>query len=163
MIILFPYESDCQKIEVKNYIDLALINTFQVIFKTRSDVPEERQLAEYGLSLNYHPNFKVISDTAQALKESDVVAGAYSTFLYEAVEMLKPVIYLETSSDFGEGIAQNGLATVVSGPADLARALKEVRALSKKELEDRRVKLLGDSPKLMQDTINSLLRNESEN
>jgi hypothetical protein len=73
--------------------------------------------------------------------KADVVCGVYSTFLYDAVLKGLPVAIIKTSSDYGEGMYKNDLATLVT--ADIScSTLIEISNTPKEELEKHRNRLL---------------------
>lgn len=107
--VIFPYETDAPKEEVTLAIKAACAcNTFSVIFKVRGDIDAEGQLKEYGLTEFKHERFAV--ETEVTPKPNMLVIGTYSTYLYDMIERMVPVAYLDTTLDFGIGLVDNGLA-----------------------------------------------------
>lgn len=153
--VLVPYEVDSNKKQMKEYIDKLLGCGIKIFFKLRTDLEEERQLEEYGINRRYHSNFLIIEDVNKQIDEIDVVAGTYSTLLYDMIAQEKPIMYLETSSDFGEGLVKNNLAESVS----LDNVCEKVKVISKTDIEvlkKRKTKLFGETPKLLYDTLHEL-------
>jgi hypothetical protein len=157
MIILIPFETDSIKSEVKAYLDALLKGGFKVIFKVRGDQPTADQLKVSELEENYHINLSIISDTKVALGKASVVLGTYSTFLYDAVEALKPVVYMKTKSDFGEGIVTSGLATVAESPKNICNVVRAAYLTSEEVLRARK-SMLVDTVGTMEETVDVLLR-----
>jgi len=154
--VLMPYEVDANKKEVKEYIDRMLsCGNMKIFFKLRTDIDSARQLDEYGLGEDYHPSLKVITDASKHIHEVDIIAGTYSTFLYDMVAFERPIVLLETSSDFGEGLVLNGLADPVH-LGNICEKIKEIASTSKGVLIGRKEKLFGKSPVLMYHTIQRL-------
>jgi hypothetical protein len=140
--VLIPYETDAPKGEVTAWILHVLeCPTVSVMFKTRADMEDIVQLREYDLHNFSHPRFRVLSNTKEAFLKADVVCGVYSTFLYDAVLKGLPVAIIKTSSDYGEGMYKNDLATLVT--ADIScSTLIEISNTPKEELEKHRNRLL---------------------
>lgn len=154
--VLIPYEVDSSKLEVRKYIDTLLsCDDIRILFKLRTDIDIERQMKEYGLKEGYSPNLLFISDTAKHLPEVDVVAGTYSTFLYDMVAHERPVVIFKTSSDFGEGLSVNGLAETVDMDG-ICQKIKEAASTDPGILISRKAKLFGERPGLMYDTVRTL-------
>ncbi len=154
--VLIPYEVDSVKVEVKKYIDKLLsCKGIKVFFKLRTDLNKDKQLAEYGLESGNHPNLELISDLNVYLSEINVVAGTYSTFLYDMIAYLKPVVILKTSSDFGEGLLKNHLATEVT-INNLCRKVIEISKTPEDMLLNKKKILFGESEKLMYDTVSRI-------
>lgn len=108
--ILIPYETDAPIAEVHTYFNAILsCPRTKIFFKLRPDIPEDIQRARYGITTS---SSRVVSGNfaEDVISQIDVVVGVYSTYLYTMVASLKPVAILKTSSDFGDGMIQNGLA-----------------------------------------------------
>ena len=154
--VLIPYEVDSDKLEMKKYIDsLLACGGVKIFFKLRTDLDAERQMSEYHLNIRYHPDLLFVSDVSKHLSDIDVVAGTYSTFLYDMVAYEKPVVLLETSSDFGEGLVVNGLADSLSLD-NVCDRIREVASTDKSVLRARKERLFGANPLLMYDTVRNL-------
>ncbi len=160
--VLIPYETACLKEEVKKYIDSMLQDPrISVIFKSRIDMDRGLQLSEYGLNKQYHKNFEIADKLEDVVGRVDVVAGTYSTFLYDVLIYKKPVVILKTGSDYGEGMLKNGLADEVSIElGDLYTQLSKVRNISKGVKEERMKKYFGDGRVGMSKTLAGVLEKE---
>jgi len=86
-----------------------------------------------------------------------VVAGTYSTFLYDMVSQNKPVLLLKTVIDYGEGMVSGGFAREVSLDDDMADVIREAVNLSYDDLREIRKKLIGDGSIVLKDSIKNLL------
>ncbi|MEK7177171.1 MAG: hypothetical protein AAB719_02665 [Patescibacteria group bacterium] len=151
--VLIPYEVDSNKSEVKRYIDkLLLCGNIKVFFKLRTDLDSNRQMTEYGLNKNYNQNLQFIDDVTKYISDVDVVAGTYSTFLYDMIAYERPVALLKTSSDFGEGLAINELAETVD-IENVCKKIEEIASIGRDILKERNKKLFGEKPRLMHDTV----------
>jgi hypothetical protein len=154
--VLVPYEVDSNKPEVKKYIDKLLsCNNIKIFFKLRTDLDINRQMSEYCIGEDYSPDLEFITDTSKYLPQIDVVAGTYSTFLYDMVAFERPIALLQTASDFGEGLVVNELADLVT-IEDACDKIKDISRTSKDALIKRKEKLFGERPALMYDTVRSL-------
>lgn len=109
--VLIPYETDAPKDEVRVYVEKFLREGKTVYFKMRKDLPEKRQLQEYGLEPEkLGSKFVALFDESQIVSKVDMVAGVYSTYLYDMLYLGVPVVVLNTSMDYGEGMIVGGLA-----------------------------------------------------
>ena len=156
--VLIPYETSCPKTEVAHYINrmLACPNV-RVVFKLRQDIERMTQLTEYGLETVNHERFIVVTEIADIIGGVDIVAGVYSTFLYEMIAYGKQVVILETSSDYGEGLHINELADVLRSGDNIGDALIRIQQVSNDIIQKRKQKLLGDRL-LLQDTLIDIAR-----
>ncbi len=156
MKVLIPYEAHANTREVVEYVDKLLsYPNIRVIFKLRTDRTKQEQLAHYGFSNNHHPNLTVVYGDYD-YESVDVIAGTYSTFLYDVIIKGIPVILLNTSIDFGEGLVKNGLADFAESPNKIFKVVNHSRDLPQSVLISRQKKLLGDSPVLLKDTLEML-------
>lgn len=157
--VLIPFETEGETTKIKQYIDELLKDeSFTIYFKLRPDVSKEEQLAQYSSTANYHPRFVSITKTEEVLNKIDVVAGTYSTFLYDMIAFYKPIVLLKTTSDFGEGLVVNGLATMLDLDNSLGEKIKQAAQTPLVELEARLVKLNGEQPKYLADTLTILAK-----
>ncbi len=158
--ILIPYETVCPKHEVAQYIKAFLkIEKVQVFFKVRPDIAFSDQLAEYGL-VAQPGKLNVVEQTIDCIEEVDIVAGVYSTFLYDMIAYEKPVAILQTSSDYGEGMSRNGLAECITFDGSLAEQIGRIANIPISLLIERRRSLYGEHPVHIVDTIKDLLQKE---
>jgi len=80
----------------------------------------------------------------EALSQSDVVLGTYSSVLYEAALALRPAVVLNTSFDFGHDIVRDGLAEFAKSPECVRDVVLRASALPREELIRRRNAIWGD-------------------
>lgn len=154
--VLIPYENDAPKEELRVFIMKLIDCGYEVIFKIRNDQEDKNtQLAEYGLSTS---QVTVVRSIGDVLGRVGLVVGTYSTFLYDCLESLLPVAIVETSLDYGEGMVQNGLASLISKDADLGTRIAELMGTSSDELELRRSRLLGEKPVYLESTIGDIIK-----
>jgi hypothetical protein len=140
--VLVPFETDADTLMVGECIRVLLSDPrFRVIFKVRSDMSVENQLKKY--SLQEHPRLSVRTKIIEDIQSVDVVLGTYSTFLYEMIMLLRPVVLLETRLDYGEGMIKNDLA-VSTAPSLLIETILEVSGTPKDVLLQRRKRLVDD-------------------
>lgn len=151
--VLIPYETSCPKKEVASYIeDMLHSKRIRIIFKLRPDLEESVQLSEYGLDGIQDSHFMTTKDVSKYINEVDMVAGVYSTFLYDMIAIGKRVVMLETSSDYGEGMCIHDLADVLKKNADIYKTLKGIQDIPQESIEKRREKLVDPKMSLM-DTL----------
>lgn len=141
--ILFPYEIAAPKDEIISYIKkLSSIKKVEVIFKFRADRDLVAQANEYGFQ-TVPENVRLITNLEE-IDGFDVVAGTYSTFLYEMIGKKKPVVILKTTLDYGEGLVINELADEIDiNNPDFEGALFRAASLPEGVLNLRRDKLYG--------------------
>ena len=96
-----------------------------------------RPLLELGLGTSKQSVY-------DAVRDCDVVLGTYSTVLYEAAFLLKPLVVVKTTAPFGDELVQESLAELASGPDGIEQAVTRAVALPISELERRRAVLWGE-------------------
>jgi len=159
--ILIPYETACPKSEVAEYINKLLdCPNVHVFFKLRPDISQEIQLKEYELEKTFNERFEVISDIKECIKKVDIVAGVYSTFLYDMIAYDKRVVILDTSSDYGEGMIINSLADRLSSKGAICKRLDEIVDIPNAEIDKRKKRLYGIESKYLHETLESFLIKE---
>jgi hypothetical protein len=157
--ILIPYEIDSLKDEVKNYLDDLLQHKhIKIYFKLRTDISREGQIEDSLLKEDYNPRLCFVTETEAVISQVDVVAGTYSTFLYDMIAFNKPIALLDTPNDFGDGLVINGLAERVRRDANLIENLKKVALTLDTILDERREKLYDAKPQSLSQTLESLGR-----
>jgi len=157
--VLIPYETSCPKTEVSAYITKMLAcPEVRVIFKLRPDMPKEQQLSEYNINEGFHSNFSVVTDAVHAMPNVDIVAGVYSTFLYDALAYTKRILILKTISDYGEGLTLNKLADQLSIQDDVCKKLIEIKNIPQSVIKTRRETLYGKEEKYLSDTLSLITR-----
>ena len=156
LVVLIPYETVANKEEVRTYIGTILAEEgTQILFKIRNDIPAAPQLAEYGLSES--PRLQCITDISEHLSSIDVVAGTYSTLLYDLVGQGIPVALLETDSDFGMGMVEQGIAKLIRKNADVIEELRAVAGISEHARQTIRDHLYGKAPVSLATTLGQIL------
>lgn len=129
--ILIPHETDAPKEEVLAFIrELAGCENVQVYFKVRPDHTIKSQVEEY--SENVETYAKVVS-SLKSVPFPDFVCGVYSTFLYDVGLLGVPILHMETSMDYGEGMVSNSLATRMT-LLDVCEIIKKEGISSKSRL-----------------------------
>lgn len=153
--VLVPYEIVAPKKDVLAFINACIRDPrITVIFKFRGDRDPAAQIREYGLEVG-PANLRLIANLNE-VDGFDVVAGTYSTYLYEMIGALKPVGYIPSSFDWGEGLVRNGLVNVLSFSAPLYEQLDALRRLPLDERLARREQLYGNAVPLA-DTLGEIL------
>lgn len=144
LTILIPYEIIAPKDEILSYIRKFLtFDRVRVVFKFRADRDLADQAREYGLK-GLSGNLMLITDLKE-IPGFDIVAGTYSTFLYEMIGQLKPAIVLKTSLDYGEGLIANSLADEINiNDINLSTKFQDIKETSIEILRARRYKLYGE-------------------
>ena len=156
--IVVPYETIAPKHEVAAAVGkLVTCEGVYVLFKVRPDIPEGRQLAEYGLTESEH--LEVITDHTQYLPDIDMVLGVYSTYLYDLLAYGKRAMILNTSSVYGRDMVERSVADLV----DAETICEDVRQLAGKpytEIRDRGQKVFYvPNNRLLSDTLRKSLEN----
>ncbi len=141
-IVLVPHESESVKSDVLAFITEAVLNSeTQVYLKLRPDLSKEEQLATYGANL---PASVRVIDSLSDMPEPDVVAGVYSSFLYDMIERKIPVLVIYGAMDFGEGIVQNKLGEWVK-PGSVSESIERMAGMTENEKEARMKKLVSEA------------------
>jgi len=142
--VLLPYETIALKKEVFEYVTSLLgCGNVHIYFKLRPDRLKDEQLNDYGFTADFHERFHVVFDTKEIIDKIDIVAGTYSTFLYDMVEKLKPVAMLKTDLGFGDGMILNGLADSV-GAENICSQFQKIKDTPEEVLKQRRHLLCGE-------------------
>lgn len=157
--LLVPFETDAPFEEVQALLR-HLLSTGQVKIwlKTRPDWDTEKQMRLYGLHERTREDAEAVSQHAPILDRIHAVAGIYSTFLYDALPSMKPVLVFKTSMDFGEGIVINGLADAFDASDE--GAIERLRALCREaapKLAERLERYQGGTGNF-QETLAALLK-----
>lgn len=151
-VLLVPHESESVKSDVSTFLKEAVLNPKMVVYlKLRPDMSRAEQLAAYGTDLPQ--NVRVV-DSLSDVPYPDVVAGVYSSFLYDMIERKIPVLVIHGSMDFGEGIVQNGLGEWVK-PGSVSESIERIARMTEDEKE-RRMKSLGSEVNF-EDSLRSIL------
>ncbi len=113
---------------------------YEVTLKLRpgEQVPTPwRPLLELGLGTSKQSVY-------DAVRDCDVVLGTYSSVLYEAAFLLKPLVVVKTTAPVGDELVQESLAELASGPDGIEQGVTRAVALPMSELERRRAVLWGE-------------------
>lgn len=111
-VILIPHETESPKAEVSEYIRrCARLENTIVYLKIRPDLTEAEQFATYDEDVR---TLVRVATTLSDVPRPHMVCGVYSTFLYDMVLACVPVLVMETSMDYGEGMIKNGVAETLS-------------------------------------------------
>ena len=106
--------------------------------RPREQTPTQwRPLLELGLGTSNQSVY-------DAVRDCDVVLGTYSSVLYEAAFLLKPLVVVKTTAPFGFELEQESLAELASSPDGIEQAVARAVALPLSELERRRAVLWGE-------------------
>ena len=135
--VLVPYEIDAPVSLIKEFVAAAKDADIVVIFKLRADIPKDEQLAPYAFGPR---DVEVITSLAELKTPITAVVGAYSTFLYDAVETLVPVGLLDSPLLHSKRMVTNGIANRVSVES-LAHDIDVLAALPETELEARKTQV----------------------
>lgn len=156
--ILIPYEPLAYKEEITEYVKNFLnCPDVKVIFKLRKDIPESAQVKNFDLdTFINNQRFEVKTDLSnQELEKIDIVAGTYSTLLYEMLEMGKSVLVLKTTTTQAGDLVDDGLANWLDlNSKDFCSKVKQSADTDKEVLENRAevLKVQAD----ISDTLNTL-------
>jgi len=160
--VLIPREARCPYEEVKKYTE-AIINcpNTEVFFKLRAGISTEDQLKDYNFEKGLLSKMSIVTDLKEVIDKIDVVAGTYSTLLYDMIAFEKPVIIFETSSDYGEGMVLNGMAQKLSQSFNICTDLRKIAETPLTILKSRKLQLFGKEDKLMNDAVEEILKQHS--
>lgn len=141
--VLLPYETIALKKEVFEYVTSLLdCGNVHIYFKLRPDKSMDYQLNDYGFPADFHERFHVVFNTKEIIDKIDIVAGTYSTFLYDMVEKLKPVAMFKTDLGFGDGMILNGLADPID-TENICSQFQKMKDMPEEVLKKRRDLLCG--------------------
>ena len=107
-VALVPHEREAPLDDVFAFIkEMSHCTNVEVFLKLRPDVPVNDQLAEYPGDVT---SFVTTVTDMNTIPRPSVVVGVYSTFLYDMALVGIPILRMETSTDYGEGMVVNKLA-----------------------------------------------------
>jgi len=154
--IVVPYEKDAPKESVKHFIDEVMrCGKYEIVFKARAGIEDLNcQLAEYNLMPE---DVTVAVDDKEVLKKVALVAGTYSTYLYDCVEKGIPVAIIESEIDYGEGMVENGLASFIKMDNRICETIENCVNVSAAELGRREVLLRGEEDIRLSHTLSNLI------
>ncbi len=133
--LLVPFETDAPHGEIADALaSILATGRAKIWLKTRPDWDKARQLRAYGFDGSDPSRVEAIDDPARAAGGIHAVVGVFTSYLYEAVAMRKPVFILKTSHGGGEGMIVNGLADAfdAAGPDAVDRLISACRAAGPK-------------------------------
>lgn len=121
--------SECQNFEISIRIrpgeDLSIAKSIYGDIWSRASVKSQNSLKE-------------------DLSSCDVVLGAYSSVLYEAIFLMKPVVMIETENIYkAHDLHENGLVTLCGNPGNICYDILEAAALTESELQERKIAVWG--------------------
>lgn len=159
--ILIPYEPHANKKEIFEYInELLKCPKTAVIFKLRKDQSEKEQINQFGLQFFLtKPSFSATTDLEKNdLLKVDLVAGTYSTLIYEMIEMGKPVgVFKSSTSEAGDLVSED-LADWIGGNSDsICGQISKISATSPEVLK-RRASVLRTDRNIEEFLINILAK-----
>ncbi len=155
--VLLSYEIYAPKNELARYIKKFFsCPGVKIIFSVRPDRDLNEQISEYGLEKGLE-NLTITKNLKEVENDIDIVAGTYSTLLYEMIGKRKPVVVLKTSLDHGEGMVINGLVDSLDiNESNFCGRLNQIKNLNAEVLDERR-KLLYSGSLPLSDVLNKLL------
>ncbi len=159
--VLFLYENlMVVKKDVKKYMDVCLADSAcQVYFKLRPGKTADEQFGEYGLRKEDIKKIIPVTDIQSVVSSINIVAGTYSSFLYDMIVYEKPVAILKSIVDMGDGMIENGLADLVSfEEGDVLLQMKKLSNTSQEILRKRKDKI--GTLLSMEDTIAKIIEKE---
>jgi len=141
--VLIPYEVNVTREHVRPYMKALLQNEkIEVYFLMRDDFEKKLQKEKYFSATEIqNPRLHLVSsqEKATALAQSDVVAGVYSGFLDESIEMCKPVAILKTDYPTINQLDNSGLAVCIDlGEGALFEQLRILQGTTQNILRERR-------------------------
>jgi len=127
--------------EIRRYLaELVGDSRFRVALKIR---PGDR-IAYVDESVGALPETIDGGSVHDAVLNSDVVLGTYSTALYEAALALRPVVVLNTSFTYGHDLVYDGLAELAESPETVCNTVLKAARLPQLELAARRTCVWGE-------------------
>lgn len=152
-VLLVPHESESIKSNVSAFLKEAVLDPRTIAYlKLRPDMSRDEQLTSYGADLP--PEVRVV-DSLSDVPHPDVVAGVYSSFLYDMIERKIPILVIYGAMDFGEGIVQNRLGEWVK-PGSVSESIEKMVHMTEEE-RDARARNLGSEANFA-DSLRSILR-----
>ncbi len=111
--ILVPYEFLADSIKIGQYIRKFIDKGFEVYFKTRPDERIEDQIHSYYLG-DMREKLHIIDTIGpDVMSRIDVVAGTYSTMLFDLLPYGKPIWILDTPFHLMYEMVEDGFARLI--------------------------------------------------
>jgi len=143
--VLIPYEFLADSIKVGEYIRKFVDKGYVVYFKTRPDEKIEDQINSYYLEEIQGQIRIVESIDPELMRKVDVIAGTYSTLLFDLLPYGKPTWILETSFRLMYDMVDDGLARMITDE-DMERIDEIYHLEMSLEREVDQVFLFGSKP-----------------
>jgi hypothetical protein len=157
LTVVIPFETESDKESVRKYIDEILADgRIKILFKLRSDMSAEDQISSSLLRYVKSPNLSFTSENQKVLKEGSVIAGTYSTYLYDMISFDKPIVYLDTQLDFGEGLLVHELAEKAT-LSTVVQTLRKASKIPEEVLKERKLRLCGGTHQLMVEAVRAAM------
>lgn len=140
---LVPFERDLDKeIVLRLMREVSRVEGWKVLFKLRDGVTEDSQFDSYKFSKEDRIKIVGMKDTKKAFKMARLVAGVYSTLLYDALAYGKHVAVIKTPSPYRpEGLLYYHLADEIDPEQDISPQLSNLLNVSSEEIKRRREEL----------------------
>ena len=108
--ILIPYEFSSDTMEIGIYMKKFIDSGYDIFFKPRVDDPLQDQIDSYMLG-DYEDKISILKTISpENMRKIDIVAGTFTTLLYELLPYNKPVWILETSMKLSYDMVDEGFA-----------------------------------------------------
>ena len=153
--ILIPYETEAPKDEIlANIEEILKYKNINIFFKLRPDIDKKIQLQEYKINDDFHERLFIIEDIKIIINKIDIVAGTYSTFLYDMIKYDKKIVIFKTCLDYGDAMVTNGLADYIYiNKHNVYESIIKICRTSSNKMKRRREILYGKKQTLLKDTL----------
>jgi hypothetical protein len=162
LAVLIPYEIAVTKAQIQPYMQMLMrVPELRLIFQLRGDIEKDIQMMKYFGESDFVSDAVIVRGPerkATSFREAHVVAGVYSGFLDEAIEMCRPVVILETDYPIFNSLVDDDLVGTLSlDQSNVYATLKKHATLPYHLLEERRHRLLDGAGRL-EDAVESILK-----
>ena len=157
---LVPFEKDLDKdIVLRVMRGVSQVEGWKVLFKLRDGVSDNIQFDAYNFTKEDREKIIGIKDTAKAFGMARIVAGVYSTLLYDALASGKQVVVIKTPSPYRpEGLLYYNLADEIDPDKNIREQLNSLISVSKEERKRRSEELTAGSENIrLVDTIRGFI------
>ena len=153
--ILIPYETEAPKDEIlANIEEILKYKNINIFFKLRPDIDKKIQLQEYKINDDFHERLFIIEDIKIIINKIDIVAGTYSTFLYDMIKYDKKIVIFKTCLDYGDAMVTNGLADYIYiNKHNVYESIIKICRTSSNKMKRKREILYGKKQTLLKDTL----------